>query len=99
MEQFLCHLVGANEEKAGGSMLLLLLLLASSAAHSANTLTFLSIAKPHPKESISTLRTPKRNAEKLSGRAKFTIDWLLHITETERGRGGQRSQELLDGLN
>lgn len=80
-----------------------LLLLASSEAHSANTLTFFSNAKPWPKEPISTLRTPKRSAEKLSGRAKFPIDWLLHITETETerevGGGGQMGRELLGGLN
>ncbi len=79
--------------------MLLLLLLASSAAHFANTLTFLSSAKPQPKESISTLRTPKRNAEKLSSRAKFTIDWLLHIAEREGGGGGQWSWWLLGGHN
>lgn len=89
--------LGANEEKAGGSMSLLLL--ASSAARSANTLTFRSSAKPQPKESISMLRTPKRSAEKLSDRAKFTIDWLLPIGERKGGGGGQRTCEVLGGLN
>lgn len=54
--------------------LLLLLLLASSAAHSENTLTFLSGAKPWPRECISMLRTPERCTQKLSGRLTLMIN-------------------------
>lgn len=80
-------------------LMLLLLLLASSVAPTANTLTFLSGAKSRPKESISTQKTPRSIAEKLSGRAKFAIDWLFHITERREEEEEEKEEKLLDGLN
>lgn len=44
------------------------------------------ISQPWPKESIAMLRTPMRSGEKVSGRAKFAIDWLLPIAEIVKER-------------
>ena len=78
VEPFLCHLVGANEKNAGGSMSFCKL------THS-HTHTHISLRSAKPKESNSMLRTPKRNAEKLSDRVKLTIDWLLPQRERLSG--------------
>lgn len=96
VEQFLCHLVGGNEENVGGSMSPLLLPGQQCNALCKHSHTFMSSPEPRPKESASTLRTPKRRREKLSNRVKFTIDWLLQITQEGGSEGeGWRSWKLL----